>query len=251
MATPTWLQYSNQGATRSLPLSPQLVDAFGKFLPELGVTMQVFSGGQEAEGPNRVGSHRHDHGNSGDVFFYKDGRRLDWGNPQDLPFFEQIVSKGKGAGLTGFGAGPGYMQPGSMHVGFGSPGVWGAGGAGRNAPDWLRQAFSGSPAGQIAATPPPQANMPDGSKGQKVYAPSLGSMAPTMTASAPTGAVPPAVTAQATQTPTDRMASIFGAMAMGQQDQGPQFAPVQIQGPSPDQSTALANFIKSLQSRMA
>lgn len=93
------------------------------------------------------------------------------------------------------------------------------------------------------------ANVPDGPKGQETYAkPNMGSMAPTMVAS---GGVPPAVTAQATQSPSDRMASVFGAMALGQQDQGPQFAPVQIQGPSPDQSMALANFIKAMTGRMA
>lgn len=148
MATPAWLRYANQGATRNQPLNPQLVAALG-FLPELGVEMEVFSGGQPSSGPNRVGSHRHDHGNAGDVFFKKDGRRLDWANPSDRPIFEQIVQRGKAAGVTGFGAGQGYMQPGSMHLGFGSPSVWGAGGSGANAPDWLRNAYSGAPAGKI------------------------------------------------------------------------------------------------------
>jgi hypothetical protein len=148
MADPAWLQYANQGATRSQPLSPQLVDAFGRFLPQLGVTAQVFSGGQPTanEGGGRTGSVRHDHGNAGDVFFFKDGRKLDWANAQDLPTFQEIVRQGKAAGLTGFGAGPGYMQPGSMHVGYGHPGVWGAGGSSRNAPPWLVEAFGGMPA---------------------------------------------------------------------------------------------------------
>lgn len=148
MATPAWLRYANQGATRNQPLNPQLVAALG-FLPELGVEMEVFSGGQPSSGPNRVGSHRHDHGNAGDVFFTKNGKRLDWANPADRPIFEQIVQRGKAAGVTGFGAGQGYMQPGSMHLGFGSPSVWGAGGSGANAPDWLRNAYSGAPAGKI------------------------------------------------------------------------------------------------------
>jgi hypothetical protein len=148
MADPAWLRYANQGATRSQPLSPQLVDAFGRFLPQLGVTAQVFSGGQPtaSEGGARTGSVRHDHGNAGDVFFLKDGRKLDWANPQDLPIFQEIVRQGKAAGLTGFGAGPGYMQPGSMHIGYGHPGVWGAGGSSRTAPSWLVEAYGGVPA---------------------------------------------------------------------------------------------------------
>ncbi|MGB1215592.1 MAG: hypothetical protein ACPG4X_19635 [Pikeienuella sp.] len=92
----------------------------------------------------RVGSTRHDHGNAADVFFYKDGRKLDWSKPADQRIFREIVSKGKAAGVTGFGAGPGYMQQGSMHIGFGTPSVWGAGGKGANAPQWLRDAYTGS-----------------------------------------------------------------------------------------------------------
>lgn len=147
----SWLAYDNQGATRNKPLAPKLVDALS-FLPQMGVTMKVFSGGQDETGPHRTGSHRHDDGNAGDVFFYKDGRKLDWANPQDLPIFEQIVQEGKARGITGIGAGEGYMQPGSMHIGFGTPSVWGAGGRGDNAPSWLRSAYNGAPVG-----PPPTA----------------------------------------------------------------------------------------------
>lgn len=142
-----WLKYSNDGAIRNDPIAPELQTAMS-FLPEMGVTMEVFSGGQEPAGAggSRTGSTRHDHGNAADVFFYKDGRRLDWNNPQDRPLFEEIVKRGKAAGVTGFGAGDGYMQAGSMHVGFGNPGVWGAGGKGENAADWLQAAYNGTEA---------------------------------------------------------------------------------------------------------
>lgn len=145
-----WLRYANQGATRNQPISPELMEALS-FLSDLGVTMEVFSGGQPAQGPNRVGSHRHDHGRSADVFFHKDGRRLDWANDADRPIFGDIVSRAKAAGVTGFGAGPDYMQPGSMHIGFGSPAVWGAGGKSANAPDWLRAAYDSAPAASMPA----------------------------------------------------------------------------------------------------
>jgi hypothetical protein len=143
-----YIRYANQGATRRQQLNEKLVAALG-FLPELGVEMEVFSGGQPGKGSGlpRVGSVRHDHGNAADVFFYKDGRRLDWNNPQDVPLYQEIVKRGQAAGVTGFGAGSGYMQPGSMHVGFGAPAVWGAGGKSRNAPKWLREAYAGAPAG--------------------------------------------------------------------------------------------------------
>ena len=139
-----WLRYANQGATRNLPLSGELTRAMS-FLPDLGVQMEVFSGGQPAKGSGgaRVGSERHDHGDAADVRFYKDGRQLSWANPADVPLFQEIVSRASERGLTGFGAGDGYMGEGTMHLGFGNKAVWGAGGKGSNAPDWLREAASG------------------------------------------------------------------------------------------------------------
>lgn len=156
-----YIRYANEDATRNEPLSPELVNALA-YLQNLGVTADVFSGGQPSEGPNRVGSHRHDHGNAADVVFYKDGRPLDWANPNDLPLFEKIVENGRAAGLTGFGAGPGYMREGSMHIGFGTPGVWGAGGKGANAPEWLRTAYN-TPmhAGEPAPPLPPAREVAD------------------------------------------------------------------------------------------
>jgi hypothetical protein len=140
-----WLNYVNQGATRNQPIAPELAQALG-FLPEMGITMDVFSGGQPAQGSGgaRVGSVRHDHGNSADVFFNQNGRRLDWANPDDVPIYQDIVRRARANGVTGFGAGDGYMQPGSMHIGFGTPAVWGAGGRGANAPGWLSEAYKGA-----------------------------------------------------------------------------------------------------------
>lgn len=145
-----WLKYSNQGATRNDPLDPALVSAMS-FLPDLGITMDVISGGQEAagEGGSRTGSTRHDHGKAADVDFYKDGRKLDWNNPDDMPILVQIVQTAKANGVTGIGAGDDYMGAGRFHVGFGNPGVWGAGGKGANAPDWLRSAYGGVDAGKV------------------------------------------------------------------------------------------------------
>lgn len=148
----SWLAYANQGATRNQPLDPKLVKALS-FAPELGIQFEVFSGGQPGKGTGlaRVGSVRHDHGNAADVFIRKGGRRLNWANPDDLPIFEEIVRRGRKAGLTGIGAGPGYMQPGAMHLGFGAESVWGAGGKARNAPQWLRNAFYSASPAQVAA----------------------------------------------------------------------------------------------------
>lgn len=136
-----WLKYSNQNATRNKPLSDKLVSSMS-FLPELGVTMEVISGGQDGkgEGNRRTGSTRHDHGDAADADFYKEGRKLDWNNPDDVPLFQEIVKRARANGVTGIGAGDDYMGAGRMHIGFGPEAVWGAGGKGANAPGWLREA---------------------------------------------------------------------------------------------------------------
>jgi len=169
-----YVTYANQGATRNQALSDDLVRALS-FLPELGLGMEVFSGGQPAEGGGaRVGSTRHDHGNAGDVFFTRNGERLDWRNPDDVPVFQEIVRRAKANGLTGFGAGDNYMQPGSMHIGFGDAAVWGEGGRGANAPDWLNAAYYGDgtyspPTGNAlagAVTPPQRQGQRYSSQGE-------------------------------------------------------------------------------------
>jgi hypothetical protein len=155
-----WLRYSNQGATRNDPLHPSLIEAMS-FLPQMGIQMNVVSGGQEpaGQGGARTGSTRHDHGMAADVDFYKDGRKLDWNNADDLPILVQIVQTAKARGVTGIGAGDDYMGPGRFHVGFGNPGVWGAGGKGANAPEWLRAAYAGAPAGRVPNPSAPQSGM--------------------------------------------------------------------------------------------
>jgi len=173
-----YITHANQGATRNQPISQELAQAMS-FLPELGVTMEVFSGGQPSaqQGGGRVGSVRHDHGGAADVFFYQNGRRLDWADPNDRPIFEQIVGRGRAAGLTGFGAGDNYMQPGSMHIGFGNEAVWGEGGRSANAPEWLRNAYYGAPSGPSGQQPPAQGQQGP-SQGQQQQPPMQNALAP-------------------------------------------------------------------------
>jgi hypothetical protein len=144
--TSSYIRYANSNAVRNQPLSDDLASALD-FLPEMGITMEVFSGGQPeiGSGKPRVGSTRHDSGDAADVMFYQDGRRLDWSNPDDVPIFKDIVRRAKANGVTGFGAGEGYMRPGSMHIGFGAEAVWGADGAGENAASWLNDAYYSGP----------------------------------------------------------------------------------------------------------
>lgn len=135
------LTYNNQG-TRNLPLSEQVARIYELAAQAAGVDeIRVTSGGQPSSGPNRTGSHRHDAGGAGDIQLVKNGRVLEFTNPEDLPYFSNFVSAAKGGGLTGFGAGTDYMGNSTIHAGGGSSAVWGAGGSGKNAPDWLRQAY--------------------------------------------------------------------------------------------------------------
>lgn len=256
MAT-NYLRYNNQGATRSQQLSEDLARKLS-YLGDLGITAEVFSGGQPGinEGGARVGSTRHDHGNAADVFFYQGDRKLDWANPADLPVFNDIVSKGRAAGITGFGAGPGYMQPGSMHIGMGNPGVWGAGGKGSAAPEWLSAAFNGSkydPVADVVAAGPQK-------KADSGYV-AFGSIGPTNTSDRPetapiapaSTAIPGAVIAQSqgqVENKPSKLNNLFGLLAQvgNQQDTGP--APVQFQGPSQQQAQALNQVLQGLRSRL-
>jgi hypothetical protein len=186
-----WLKYQNQSAVRNKPISDDLKQAMS-FLPEMGITMQVISGGQDAkgEGDRRTGSTRHDHGKSADVDFYKDGRKLVSGNPEDEAVLAQIVARARQNGVTGFGEGADYMGAGRVHLGYGAPAVWGAGGKGENAPQWLRNAAAGAsspvvstksaatpaeaPAPAVSPQPPVMIRKSDGTLEARMYSPYSG-----------------------------------------------------------------------------
>ena len=139
----SFITYSNQNATRNKPISDKLIQSMS-FLNDMGVRMDVISGGQDAkgEGDRRTGSTRHDHGNAADVDFYIGDRKLDWNNQSDLPLLEEIVGRARANGVTGIGAGDDYMGAGRFHVGFGPTAVWGKNGDGENAPDFLERAVA-------------------------------------------------------------------------------------------------------------
>ena len=147
-AAATWLTHQNQKATRNKPISDRLQAAMS-FLGDMGVEMRVVSGGQDeaGEGARRSGSVRHDHGHAADADFYQDGRKLLPSNPADRAILTQIVARARANGVTGFGEGDDYMGAGRIHLGFGTPAVWGAGGRSANAPAWLRSAFNSADVG--------------------------------------------------------------------------------------------------------
>lgn len=141
-----YLKYSNKGQTRSLPANPKLETSISDVLASMGLTGNVHSGGQNDE-TGKVGGARHDHGNSVDMDFYKGGRKLSYKNKEDIPVFQEIVQRLKANGVTGFGAGEGYMVDGRMHVGYGSPAVWGKDRTNATAAQWLKEAFNSDVSG--------------------------------------------------------------------------------------------------------
>lgn len=136
------ISYLNQGATRNLPVSEEVARIYEQAAKAAGIDeIRVISGGQEATGSHRTGSHRHDLGGAGDIKLVVGGRVLDMGNPEDLPIISNFVSSAKQAGATGIGAGSDYMGNQTIHVGMGAPGIWGAAGKSANAPGWLQKAY--------------------------------------------------------------------------------------------------------------
>lgn len=135
-----YMRYTNQGAVRNKPINRQLADAMS-FLKEMGLVMEIYSGGQEPD--KGVGGPRHNHGNAADVKFVdKTGRYLDWSDPADQKVFAEIVQRAFKNGVTGFGAGSDYMGTKSMHIGYGPAAIWGAGGTRNTAATWLERAWA-------------------------------------------------------------------------------------------------------------
>lgn len=139
---PRWLSYSNQNATRNGPLSQELVGLLGPIANDLGLRVDVYSGGQPETGPNRVGSTRHNNGNAADLRLLRDGNAINFETPEGRAIGADFVQRAAAAGATGIGYAPDYMGPEAMHVGFGAPAVWGANGRSANAPGWLREAYN-------------------------------------------------------------------------------------------------------------
>lgn len=137
------------GKIRDKPIKATLREILSKAAAAAGIdTVRVTSGGQarKGSGGKRTGSTRHDDGNAADLQLEKGGHVLSFENPAERPIVARFVAECSRLGATGIGAGIGYMGPHTLHVGFGTKLVWGAGGRAANAPAWLRAAVAGAPA---------------------------------------------------------------------------------------------------------
>lgn len=136
---------ATKGKIRDLPIQAKLRDILIAAGKEAGIDIvRVTSGGQArlGSGGKRTGSTRHDDGAAADLQLEKGGRVLSFESPQERPIVARFVTAAAEKGATGIGAGVGYMGPFTLHIGFGSRLVWGAGGRTANAPAWLKAAVA-------------------------------------------------------------------------------------------------------------
>lgn len=142
-------EYFNEGAIRNKPIDPKLKQAIINAANQTGGISRVlvFSGGQDGkgQGKRRTGSVRHDHGGAADTYIYDMNNNLIRpDNPKYQKILGSFVSNAKRNGITGIGAGDGYMGGTGIHLGYGKPSVWGAKGKSANAPEWLKAAYNGT-----------------------------------------------------------------------------------------------------------
>jgi hypothetical protein len=152
-----------KGKIRDLPIQPRLRDLLIEAAEVTGVdVVRVISGGQAKLGSSgkRTGSTRHDEGKAANLMLEIAGQPLSFATDAGLPIFEAFVTASARLGATGIGAGIGYIGPLPIHVGFGDPAIWGAGGKAANAPAWLRRAVAAASGGGdgTGTMPPPPAN---------------------------------------------------------------------------------------------
>jgi len=145
--------FQDQSGVRDLGLSTQLVNTLTRVGDKAGVYFEVKSGGQTdvhdaaTKEVTWTGSTRHDNGNAADVRAFTlnpDGSRnyLDFNTKEGRAKWSDIVSFAASEGITGVGAGDGYMGSDTVHLGYGDVAVWG--GTANNhgpTPEWLRTAF--------------------------------------------------------------------------------------------------------------
>lgn len=136
--------YKNQ--IRNKAIKPALMKILQSASAATGLTVEIFSGGQDVKGRGRrrTGSTRHDGGNAADVYLFDEtGTMLNTkGND---PRVVDFVAACKRAGARGLGAAPGYMNSVGIHVDLvgasqGGGTMWGAGGTG-SPPQRIARAF--------------------------------------------------------------------------------------------------------------
>lgn len=148
---PTLEHNFGKGTIRNKEIQPQLQQAITQSGANLGISrVVVFSGGQDGkgQGSRRTGSIRHDHGGAADIRLYDSNNKIIRpDDPKNAKLLSQYAANLRQNGVSGIGAGAGYMGGNAIHVGYGKDTVWGAGGRSANAPDWLKNVQKSVPLG--------------------------------------------------------------------------------------------------------
>ena len=143
------LVHENQAmlaSTRTQPLRKEVASVMERAAKAAGVQVEVYSGGQPSHGSHRTGSHRHDGGGAGDVRLFTTGENgekkyVSSNTAEGRRIISQFITESVKNGANGVGHGPGYMGDTGIHVGGGSPSVWGAKGSSKTAPKWVKDAY--------------------------------------------------------------------------------------------------------------
>ena len=126
-------------------ITTDLKDQLNYAAHKTGLGVEVVSGGQRMEGaPGHTGSHRHDEGRSADLKLFitdKNGQKiyLSMTNPEDQIKMKAFVKNAVAAGATGVGAALDYMGDKTIHIGGGTPAVWGKD---RGPAQWISEAHA-------------------------------------------------------------------------------------------------------------
>jgi hypothetical protein len=142
-------EQGTEAERRKLPITAELKRQLNNAATQVGLQVQVWSGGQPGEDEGRplerTGGPRHDDGTAADVRLFElvDGKRryLSSGNRQDREKMAAFITHAVAAGATGVGHASDYMGLETIHVGGGEPLVWGKDGLSRHKVGWVQAAY--------------------------------------------------------------------------------------------------------------
>jgi hypothetical protein len=135
---------SHKGSGSGLP--PDVIRSMQYAGVKAGVSTNIAHGNEPGHARHRPGA------DAGDIdLFDEKGRKLDSTIPADRAKMAAYIEASAASGNTGIGMGGhgAYMGASRMHIGKGTPAVWGAGGRGANTPDWVRDAYNRGMANRV------------------------------------------------------------------------------------------------------
>jgi hypothetical protein len=131
-------------------LPPSLMRSMAYAGAQAGVTTNIAHGDEPGHKRHRAGADAGDV----DLFDPQTGRKLDAKYPEDRAKMATYIKAAAASGSTGIGFGGeigGYMGRSRLHIGQGTPAVWGAGGRTGAEPKWVSEAYHSGMANPVSA----------------------------------------------------------------------------------------------------